>query len=193
MEVDKADISSHFRPAKRVLSAPVEFIQTQPHDLILPPPPDYIFELGRFGTEEDIEELQRLKLYEAAHEGRKYLLLAVHHYRAATDPVYKSRHKALKSQNPNYDPINYVANELHSWDDVMDEVQAAKRNYASKEAHGWSGKIRACLRRFGEHSVVLSNWLKLFPDQFFAKTITGGFHIILQVRYLWDLRRLLRP
>ncbi|KAL4756181.1 uncharacterized protein BDW70DRAFT_145266 [Aspergillus foveolatus] len=78
---------------------------------------------------------------------------------------------------------------LHTWEEVLDEVNRAAETYHSRAAV-W-GKIRAGLRRLGDNSKVFEAWAALLPSgSDCATVISGGLKLILTAAArLSDLRR----
>ncbi|KAL4812685.1 hypothetical protein BDW67DRAFT_188465 [Aspergillus spinulosporus] len=78
---------------------------------------------------------------------------------------------------------------LHTWEEVLDEVNRAAETYHSRAAV-W-GKIRAGLRRLGDNSKVFDAWAALLPSgSDCATVISGGLKLILTAAArLSDLRR----
>jgi hypothetical protein len=69
---------------------------------------------------------------------------------------------------------------LHTWEEVLDEVNRAAETYHSRAAV-W-GKIRAGLRRLGDNSKVFEAWAALLPSgSDCATVISGGLKLILTV------------
>lgn len=69
-----------------------------------------------------------------------------------------------------------------SWSDVLNQVEAAQRQYEGATKNGFLGNLRGRLRKFGECAAPVEAWLKLLPGQSWqASLVCGGVLIILKV------------
>ena len=76
---------------------------------------------------------------------------------------------------------NITLKKLHTWEDVLGEVDRASENYAS--ASDFWAKIRKGLRKLGKNSKAFEGWLELLPTgSIYASVICGGLKMILRVR-----------
>jgi hypothetical protein len=77
-----------------------------------------------------------------------------------------------------------TSNSLHSWEEVLEEVNRAAETYNSR-ATVWC-KIRVSLRRLGDNSKVFQAWAVLLPaGSDCATMISGGLKLILSVGGCW--------
>ena len=68
--------------------------------------------------------------------------------------------------------------ELHSWDQVLAEVDHAARAYKDKSSL-WS-KVRRGMKKFGENHGAFNAWLDLLPTQSqYCSLICGGLKLII--------------
>ena len=68
--------------------------------------------------------------------------------------------KTIKDSKYN---TNIVSDATHTWEEVLDEVNAASVHY--NDVSGFWGKIRKGLRSFGVNNPVFDAWASLLPNQ----------------------------
>ena len=70
---------------------------------------------------------------------------------------------------------------IHTWDDVLKEVDEAARHY-DRGSNIWT-RIRKGFRRFGNSSQAFNAWLTVLPSQSqYVSILCAGFKLILGVR-----------
>jgi hypothetical protein len=73
-----------------------------------------------------------------------------------------------------------LSNNLHTWNDVLAEVENASKQY--NEPEGTWGKIRKAFRKSGDTAVSTSAWLALLPAQSeYFSVLCGGLTLIVGV------------
>ena len=71
---------------------------------------------------------------------------------------------------------------LHTWDEVIKHVEAARHDYKGVEKEGTLTSIRSGLRNFYTAAPAIQAWLKLLPStSIYGSILCGGITIILEV------------
>lgn len=75
---------------------------------------------------------------------------------------------------------NIVSDAIHTWEEVLAEVNAASERY--NDVAGFWGKIRKGLRSFGVNNQVFDAWAGLLPTQSqYLSILCGGLKLIFSV------------
>ena len=109
----------------------------------------------------------REELYKDAASEKRRFQAAIEKYENVTkDTKYKT---------------NVVSNAMHTWEEVLAEVNAASERY--NDGSGFWGKIRKGLRSFGRNNQVFDAWAGLLPTQSnYFSVLCGGLKLIFSVR-----------
>jgi hypothetical protein len=111
--------------------------------------------------------LRSEELYQDANSEMQRFKAAMEAYETSME---SSKHKT-----------NITSQSMHTWDDVLAEVEKAMRMYDSNTTGLW-GKIRKGLRGFGRNHSAFGAWMNLMPSQSeYISVLCGGFKLILGV------------
>ena len=73
---------------------------------------------------------------------------------------------------------------VHTWEEVLVEVEIARNKYQGVGKHGIKRSIRNGFRSFSKASPAIETWLKLLPsDSVYFSVFCGGMKLILGVRW----------
>ncbi|KAK3367801.1 hypothetical protein B0H63DRAFT_489796 [Podospora didyma] len=132
--------------------------------------------VGRPQGEDDDDkfEIDLDEIYRDAKCEKQGFQLAMEAYESTT---VGSKFKTDVTENP-----------IHTWDDVLTEVQRAQDMYS--DASGMWGRIQKGLRRFGSNGQALEAWASLLPSESeYTSVLCGGLKLIFgAAARLHDLR-----
>jgi hypothetical protein len=104
---------------------------------------------------------------EALSDSQRAFSEALQEYETEADPKYKTG-------------IDLKA--VHTWDEVIKEVETACDKYKGCGKEGIMTSIRCGLRNFHTAAPAIEAWLKLLPStSIYGSVVCGGLTIILQV------------
>ena len=109
---------------------------------------------------------QSEELYTEAESKKNRFFRAVASYERFADAKYRTE-------------ITFQGS-LHTWDEVLDEVDRVACQY--RDVSGFWAKIRIGLRKFGENHSAFDAWIGLLPAQsLYCSILCGGLKLVIQV------------